>query len=350
MKTLFFILTISVISFFHASAQSLKTIQLKHEANSYTPKTYYISDVTTSLPDSVGIGSVNDSGVVEMLVIKDGAATAIRNYIDKNIKQYNTQPPVVMNIKELHVDIKRKASKWTVSIATTFEFYSGDTKLWQFTSSSQNETKGDPVEYLEKEIRHAVQTNMEAFEKWWAPQKDKHATSDQVKINATISKTSNMKNFIVYDLRRPLQLRDFKGEVRDDLPEKATTVSGHATTFSQSVQKGQKVINIVVTPYFDKDLSWFNPVNTNALLLAHEQAHFDITAIKVCELVNALRNARLTKENYQQRIDELEKLCKDETDNEQNTYDTETAHGTIPDKQQVWQDKISKQVKACGCY
>jgi hypothetical protein len=40
----------------------------------------------------------------------------------------------------------------------------------------------------------------------------------------------------------------------------------------------------------------------------------------------------------------------DVTDKEQATYDAETNHGTIRDKQLEWEKKISEQVRACGCY
>jgi len=350
MRPLFFLLAVSVMNMSFATAQETKTIQLKQEPAPYAPKTYYIANVTDSIPDSTGIGTLNEGGVAYPLALNGGMAAAVKSYIDESITEDKTQPPLILNIKNLHVEIKKKGIKWIVSIASTFAFYSGNQKLSQFSSSGQSETTGDPGEYLEKELRRAVQRNMEDFEKWWVQQKDKFAISDEVKINATIAKTTDMKSYIVYDIRRPLQQADFKGEVRDDLPEKATTFSGNLLATSSLVQKGQLVFSIAVTPYFDKTQSWFNPVNTNPMLLSHEQAHFDITAIKTCELVTALRKAVLTKENYQEGFKLLTQQYETQTAEEQNAYDTETAHGTIQAAQQAWQEKISQQVKASGCY
>ncbi len=339
--------TISVI---HVSAQDAKVIQLRQEAATYSPKTYYITDVTDSIPDSAGIGTMTDGGAMQKIILEDGTATAIKNYVDKNIAQDKSQPPIIMNVKDLRVDIKRKGAKWVVGITSTFVFYTGGQKLSQFSSSGQSEITTDPAEYLEKQLRRLIQRNMEDFEKWWVQHKDKFALSDQVKVNVTIGKTTDLKNLIVYDMRKPLQQSDFKGAVREDLPEKATTFSGNLFTTSTVVEKGQLIFTAVVTPYFNKEQSWFNPVNTNPYLLAHEQAHFDITAIKTCELITALRNAAFTKENYQERFQQLQQQYEAQTAEEQNAYDTETAHGTIPAQQQAWQDKVSQQVKACGCY
>ncbi len=350
MRSLFFLFAISLIGSSLASAQDIKVIQLKQEAATYAPKTYYIANVTDSIPDSTGIGTINDNGSVQRIALQDGTATALKNYIGQNIAEDKTQPPIVMSLNDLHVDVKKKGAKWTISIASTFAFYSGDVKLSEFSGKGQSEIAGDPGEYLGKEISRLVQRNMADFEKRWVQQKDKFATSENVKIYATTGKTTDNRDFIVYSLQRPLNQHDFKGVVQENLPEKATTFSGNSFTTSSVVQKGQLIFTVVVTPYFDKTQSWFNPVNTNAYLLAHEQAHFDITAIKTCELVAALSSASFTKENYQERFKQLTQQYEAETTNEQNAYDTETNHGTIPDKQQAWQDKITQQVKASGCY
>jgi hypothetical protein len=349
MRFLFFLAVLG-FSALYTSAQDVRVIQLKQEAANYSPKNYYIINVTDSIPDSVGIGTLDEGSGPQLIVLQDGTATSLKSYIDKSITQDKTQPPIVMNVKELRVDIKKKGTKWSVSIASSLVFYSGDVKLSEFSGNGRSEIATNPMEYLQKEIPRLVQRNMEDFGKWWAQQKDKFAISDQVKVNVSIGKTTENKNFIVYNLKTPLQQHDFKGEVHEDLPEKATTYSGNLFSTSYLVEKGQLVFTVVITPYFDMEQSWFNPVNTNAMLLAHEQAHFDITAIKTCELVNALRNASLTKENYQDRFRQLAQQYENETTDEQNAYDTETNHGTIPDKQQAWQDKITQQVKSCGCY
>ena len=350
MRFLFFLLIISLIGLSRATAQEAKVIQLKPEHISYAPKTYFISNVTDSIPDSAGIGTINDGGAVQIITLQGGTATALKNYVDQNITQDKSQPAVVMNIKELKVEIKKRAAKWTVNVSSTFVFYSGGVKLSQFSGSGQSEISSDPAAYLEKEIRRSVQRNLEDFEKWWVQQKDKFALSDQVKINATIGKTTDNRDFIIYSQQRPLNQRDFKGTVQEDLPEKATTYSGNLFATTSLVQKGQLIFSVVVTPYFDKSQSWYNPVNSNPYLLAHEQAHFDITAIKTCELVSALRNATFTKENYEDRFKQLTKQYENETTEEQNAYDSETNHGTIPDKPQAWQNKITQHVKASGCY
>ena len=85
-------------------------------------------------------------------------------------------------------------------------------------------------------------------------------------------------------------------------------------------------------------------------MLAHEQTHFDITGIKACELVTAIRNATFTQENYVKLLEELQTKNSQEANEEESLYDNETLHGTIPDKQEAWEKKITEKVKTIGCY
>ena len=115
-------------------------------------------------------------------------------------------------------------------------------------------------------------------------------------------------------------------------------------------ENGQVVLYITITPTFDMSKSWFNENGNSLVLLAHEQTHFTITAIKVCELVQAIRTAHLTQENYEAKLQELQKQSSDASVAEQAAYDAETNHGTIEAKQHEWEQRIGEEIKKVGCY
>ena len=348
MRQLFFL--IAFLTPYHCLfAQDVRIIQLKDLPAKYLPKSFYISAVADSTHDSTGIGAITDGGRVQYIVLQDGTATAIKSYFAKDVSADTNTQAVTLKIKKLAVDVKKKGAKWGIKMSATFVFSTESLNL-ELTSGDYGETNGEPSDYVESHIRKLVDGKLEQFEKWWLENMDKFATSSTVKVNVTLSSTSDKKNLIVYSLKKPLKQEDFQGNVRKDVPEKAMTMSGNFFASSTEIQRGQTVFNIVVTPYFDRSESWFNTENTNPNLLPHEQAHFDITAIKTCELVTALRTASFTKSNYLALFEELRKKYLDEMDAEQDAYDTETQHGTIPDKQQAWQEKISREVRAAGCY
>ncbi len=349
MKPFFALLTF-LLAAVCAHAQDVRIIQLKQEPATYSPKTFYIAAVTDSIQDSTGIGTINEGGKTQYIVLRDGTASAIKSFIDKSMPGDTTTQAVTFNIKKLNVQAKKKGVKWHINFSFRFLYTAGNVNLSEFSGSGQGETDGDPSAYIERRIRQSVQDNLSRFEKWWVAQKDNFPVSQSVKVNVTVGRVSDKKNLIVYSLQRPLQQADFKGEVQENVPEKAMTLSGNVFATSSEVKSGQMVFGIEITPYFDKDQSWFNPNGANTGLLAHEQAHFDITAIKTCELVNALRSAAFTKDNYLTLFEQLHKQYLEAANQQQNTYDTETNHGTIPDRQQAWQEKIKQQVKDIGCY
>jgi hypothetical protein len=155
---------------------------------------------------------------------------------------------------------------------------------------------------------------------------------------------------LVYSLGRPLQIKDFTGPIKPNTTELAVTSSGTGIYYQEHVEKGQIVLDIVVRPFFQKSKSWFKENGRNTNVLAHEQTHFDITAIKACELAAALREATLTPQNYQTFPEEIYRKYVQETNDEQEAYDNDTNHGTIKEKQAIWEKKISERVREVGCY
>jgi len=127
-------------------------------------------------------------------------------------------------------------------------------------------------------------------------------------------------------------------------------MSGIAVKYILTVRNSRNVLDIVITPYFDPAESWMKERGKNAQVLAHEQTHFDIAAIKACELANLFRGAVFTEENYSHLVTELNDKINIAVDEEENRYDNETGHGTIEDKQLWWQNKITEQAKTIGCY
>lgn len=128
------------------------------------------------------------------------------------------------------------------------------------------------------------------------------------------------------------------------------TVSGIGVGYASSTKNGQIVLDVTVTPYFNKATSWFKPAGRNTRVLAHEQTHFDITAIKACELVAAIRKASFTQDNYVKLLEELQMKNAQESNDEEVLYDKETVHGTIADIKAAWEKKITEQVRSIGCY
>jgi len=313
----------------------------------YAPKGFNITGITDDRANKPMIGALNTE---EQRTTFNLDAEVIKNFIAANVKQDKATPAINLHITKLDFDIKKNGPHWQVYADVSFTFYAGNNRLIEYSSTGMGKTDATPTGYIEGFIRHALEDDFKKLDGWWAQHKTQVTLSDNVKVNVVIGKTTDKPNYIVYSIARPLDIADFNGPVRGGIIEMASTSSGIGLTYSGETVNGQMAVNVVVTPYFNKAESWFKEEGKTPEILAHEQAHFDITAIKTCELAHTIQNTAFTIENYERLMDELRKKNFQEANEEENAYDNETDHGIITDKQQQWQTKLKEQVKAVGCY
>ncbi|WP_315814315.1 hypothetical protein [Paraflavitalea speifideaquila] len=162
---------------------------------------------------------------------------------------------------------------------------------------------------------------------------------------------SNDANLIAYTPDRPLTVNDFIA-IPDELSRAAAqTASAIAVKYSSSVDSGQIKVLVTIMPYFDRSRSWFlEKYQTNPTILKHEQGHFDISALKACELVDTLRQQQLTKEHYQEKLEHIQAQKQRELNNMQTLYDNETRHGTNVPTQQKWDKLLKEMLASRSCY
>ncbi|MCW3124331.1 MAG: hypothetical protein JWQ38_3823 [Flavipsychrobacter sp.] len=330
-------------------AQDVKYIQLKQEKVSHVPKTYHFADVVDEREDVTNIGTMKGGGS-SAISLSGGVAASLNTFVVNNVKQNKATQPVSLHISKLNFDMKKRGGIWNVDAEVLFTFYVTGKKVIEYSSKGKGQMDSDPAVYIEGFIRQAIGNDVKKFDEWWAENRGNVPTSSEVKVNVHLAKTTDKPNTIIYSLQQPLQISDFMGRVDGKEFELAVTVSGIGVAYSSTIQNSHVTLDIIVTPYFNKATSWFKPEGRNTRVLAHEQTHFDITAIKACELVAAIRNAPFTQENYAKLLEELQFKNAEESNNEEIRYDNETNHGIITSMQEAWEKKITAQVKATGCY
>jgi hypothetical protein len=335
---------------FTVNAQGVKYIQLKQQGVTYSPRGFYISGVTDDRTDKSSIGEMTGGGRKDKIAFEKGTAPALENFIEHNVTQDNSTQAIVMHITKMDVNARKEGGEWKIDAALTFTFYAAGKQVVEYSGKGHGQIDGDAGEYIDGFLRTAIENDLKRFDAWWEQNKGRVPTSSQVKVNVTMGRTTDKPNCMVYSLQRPLVISDFTGPVEEQIPELAATFSGIGMGYSGKTQNGQVVLDIVVTPYFDRSNSWFKAAGKNPRVLAHEQTHFDISAIKACELASAIRKASFTQENYSGLLDEMQRQNAKESNEEEATYDTETNHGTIEDKQLEWEKKIKEKVKETGCY
>ena len=139
---------------------------------------------------------------------------------------------------------------------------------------------------------------------------------------------------------RKLTWADFKG--KPDKLNPATALTYSDIKIGASFMDGK--VAVTVQNFFDPKLSW-SKNKTSLTLLAHEQAHFDITEIytrKIQIKLNAIASEETIKNGT---LNKASTILLKEWKLFQQKYDDETNHGIIADKQKEWEVKVALLLK-----
>jgi len=207
---------------------------------------------------------------------------------------------------------------------------------------------------VEEMIRKLLENGLQQFDDYCGKNQDAVNGNKEklrsITAKVVIEKTVDDSDLLVYSPQRPLQFKDFAGKPEPLNQAAAITHSGILISYDSETRDGQASIHVRITPYFDKAKSWFrNSSNGNVKVLLHEQKHFDITASKACELVEALQHYQFT-DNYARELDQLYKLKQKECDQLQEEYDAQTKHGQVANAQQKWNGLIQEALSKRNCF
>ncbi len=333
-----------------ATAQEVKYVQLKQGKVSFSPKGYYVGEVVDDREGRGAIGELRNGNKKEILAFANSVTITLNNYIKANVVQDNRTQRLQLHVTRLKIDISRKGPGWQGSGEVVYTFFTGEDKLIEYTSKGTAQMGSAPEQYAEKFTRESLVNAMKQFELWWGKNKGSVVTNEGVRANVTVAQTTKEKDHIAYSVNRPLRISDFTGPAVGRPEELAATISGISYSSKERIVDGMIVLDIVITPHFNVKDSWFREEGKTPEVLAHEQTHFDITAIKACELAAQIRKASLTRKNHDAVLKRLHDQNYLDMSDEQEAYDGETNHGIIRDKQLAWEKKVTEQVKKSGCY
>jgi hypothetical protein len=149
---------------------------------------------------------------------------------------------------------------------------------------------------------------------------------------------------ISWEKSRKLTWEDFKDEPQNDRAA-AVTASGITYEFSTNKMNGKIVdVNFKVSTYFYPHKSWFRPEVCDALILGHEQLHFDITEVFARKFIKLLATIKITT-NIKNEVSEIYRNINKELNDYQNLYDTDTNFSRNSDQQKDWEKKVTNLLK-----
>lgn len=352
MKSILLVLFILSAGVLGAGAQDIKTIKLKHQTIAFSPRDFQIVGVVDDRPDTSVIGIIRYSllGKKSKVNLLNGAAWSIADYYQRNVEQNPNTTPITIHIKELSLGEQPNGLRDEADLSMTMEFYSGGKKLVEYSGESSIQAGLDVSTYVEGHIRARLETMLKEFDKFWASNKDAYSGKSSLKLSVQIATENDDQDHILYSRQRPLTLDDFQGPPSDISRGAAETWSGIFMKYNSETLNGKVSVKVSIIPFFDKTKSWCRKSARTAYTLAHEQMHFDITALKACELYNKVLNGSFSYDNYDKELEQLQKQVQKEMEQMQNDYDKETQHGTIKPVQAKWAEKIKQELAAQTCF
>jgi hypothetical protein len=167
-------------------------------------------------------------------------------------------------------------------------------------------------------------------------------------IKGTVYRISNPKKYeyeIIWHQLRPLTIQDFKGST-DKRPFLAATYSSFRYT-AKPQPKTNKLI-LTVQTYFNCNLSYFKPTETDSMTLQHEQAHFDITEIYARKFIEKIHQEVHNLNDFKEKQKNILDVVGQELQLKQDEYDS----GVYADntKQPQWNMWIDKELQLTGKY
>ncbi len=334
-----------------AIAQDTKIIKLRQQPSDFQPQNFHITYVVDDREDTTTIGTMHKGFANKLTAIdlKDGAAVALAQYIGNNITQDKSTLPIVLHIKDLTISEDRGNYKEQLNLSLALGYYQGDNMLIEYSGTAYIQTGIDASMYIDRIIRQNVASNMKEFDKWLGRNKEQVNAEATIKVNVSFATSASDTNMILYS-KTPLTLQDFTGTPDDLSLGVAATFSGINMQYEIRTLGLSTTVNVKETVYFHKNKSWVKGNGYNTRVLSHEQLHFDITALKACQLAEKIRNFNFSAGNYSEELSNLLQEANQEAEDLQRRYDKETEHGTLLDNQEEWQKSIAEQLAQQSCY
>ncbi len=148
---------------------------------------------------------------------------------------------------------------------------------------------------------------------------------------------------MIWDENRKLTWKDFQGPPEPGTGFVASTNSGISFSYSYKTRGSQIDYNFKVQSFFYPETSWYIPKDVSDYILAHEQAHFDISEIFARVLRARIESATFS-ENIKTEIEAIYQQTETERREMQEQFDKDSDHSKNKQGEAVWEKFIAEKL------
>ncbi len=347
MKIIIAIILLSFnVTFLQAHQQ--KVIKLKPAKERMQLRDYFIAGVVDDRPDTSNVGSLRNglSKTMTAVNLEEGARASASAYIRQFVTGADQKEGITLHIVRWEIGERTEKGKRVAELSSHFAFYRNEDKLMEYTGNAYVRSVIDVSSHVAALFSQSLESVLKEFDGWWRNNRAAYLDAQVVglEVTAVLKTAAKNKDLIVFNPKMPLTIADFKGKP-DELSEyEAFTYSGFNMEYESQTTGKRTKVKISVSPFFDKSKSWIRPKARNDYVLMHEQLHFDVTAMKAMEFVQAINKYSFSLDNYQEELNQLHRQYDKDADALQEQYDKETKHGTLEGKQSQWKMEIKQRL------
>lgn len=166
-------------------------------------------------------------------------------------------------------------------------------------------------------------------------------------VAVTISPSLQEQGEIAYS-GKPLSWDRFKGKPDNSCGFVAMTYSGIKMRYTYATRNGVTTAQVQLCPYMEENLSWYKEQGHDDYTLAHEQKHFDITALVTQEFAAELKKKSFNVSSFSSELKQMHEEYLHKLAQMQARYDEETEHGVNAEKQKKWSKQLGKELDRAG--
>jgi hypothetical protein len=336
-----------------AQAQDTRYFDLKAFPDPQRLVHYQIVDIVDQRTDTSSLGALQLGFITRKRYLVDlqkGLTATLKTFIAHNFKQDTSTIPVSVHILTLRVREVAPGVRPEIEVQLRAAFFIGDQKMTEYTVRATVKTMGDQLKQVSDLVGQNLLNSLLAFDEWWSKNQNVYAPNAPVTVEVIMNTTTDTARLVNYSRKRLLTIADFQAD--PDPREKAVAITASSITvkYGMITDSDQLKMLVVITPYFDRQRSWFRSTAFDATVLAHEQGHFTITAIKACALADTLRGLVFTKTNCYAMVDRIQLKIKQDLKELQDLYDNKTGHGIVPSVQDKWSLLLKELLDKQSCY
>ena len=336
-------------------------IVLFGERLALTPKEFYISNVIDERENHDPIAQIistvaskSSAPKTYAVDLRGGMLPAVKQFIMRSLTADTTLLPVIIGVKQISVIEKalpggRAEGHITVAMAYYLDKGDGEKNhLTDFNGSGLYNRPAGAPQQIEPTLRKVLQNGLIYLNSWMNKQAAgniKLAKGVALKFDKYDERAEG--DTIYYNKNRPLRWSDFQSKIPNSKYEaEVFPIIGYDER--NEIINGIIVITITMKVGLPKSACWARQGSETSYALNHEQRHFDIAAIVAERFKRKLDKEVLSVGNYDGTINVDYLDAYREMNRLEKQYDDETNHGSNIAAQQMWNEKIDKDLNKPG--